>query len=385
MWINGKRVGSLDASDIVALINSRVPESRRLEYKSELPGGRDADRRDFVADVSAFANADGGAIIFGIATAREGNADTGIAEQAVGLSVNLDEAKRRLISLLVAGVDPPLVTHVEFQEVVGGVLQNPVLVLGIAQSLERPHRVEMDGSHRIWRRGDGMKYEPSVSELRRMFSERTSWITEAMRYRDARIEWLRASSVVDLEGSVLVHLLPLGRLDDFHDLRNAQRIVNSGDLPLLSTGHGVDFRYNADGFQLIVTGYQSSEILEYLQFLRSGGSEAYSRSFLGDETNGKRPLWARELHAALLRHVVGVRAKLAHYLRVEPPLVLLLSLIGVRNAYVATPQLMNRRTIDRDRIDLPPAILTSDSEADTICKDLMHVVYQAAGLAGAPS
>lgn len=45
----------------------RVPESRTLEYKRDLPDPKDRDsKREFLGDVTSFANAQGGDIVYGI-------------------------------------------------------------------------------------------------------------------------------------------------------------------------------------------------------------------------------------------------------------------------------------------------------------------------------
>ena len=43
--------------DIDALVADAVKEGRTIEYKQAMPGGADADRKEFLADVSSFANA----------------------------------------------------------------------------------------------------------------------------------------------------------------------------------------------------------------------------------------------------------------------------------------------------------------------------------------
>jgi predicted HTH transcriptional regulator len=63
----------IDMADIQRLITNAVPESRTLEYKQTLKIGSDGDKKEFLADVSAFANTDGGDIIYGL------SADKGIA------------------------------------------------------------------------------------------------------------------------------------------------------------------------------------------------------------------------------------------------------------------------------------------------------------------
>lgn len=37
-----------------------------LDYKRDLPGDKDAEKKEFLADVTSFANAGGGDIVFGI-------------------------------------------------------------------------------------------------------------------------------------------------------------------------------------------------------------------------------------------------------------------------------------------------------------------------------
>jgi len=64
-----KTFDALGKPDVDALIADSVGESKTLEYKQELPGPKDDDKREFLADVSSFANASGGDIIYGIKVA----------------------------------------------------------------------------------------------------------------------------------------------------------------------------------------------------------------------------------------------------------------------------------------------------------------------------
>jgi hypothetical protein len=68
-----------------------VEENRQLEYKRELPGTSDADKKEFVRDGVSFANSPGGHIIFGIAESN------GIPTKPAPISeARIDEAKLRL-------------------------------------------------------------------------------------------------------------------------------------------------------------------------------------------------------------------------------------------------------------------------------------------------
>jgi hypothetical protein len=48
---------NLSEDDVAELVAGQVPEGLRIEYKRELYGNSDSERREFLKDVSAFANA----------------------------------------------------------------------------------------------------------------------------------------------------------------------------------------------------------------------------------------------------------------------------------------------------------------------------------------
>jgi predicted HTH transcriptional regulator len=94
----------LNRADVALLDSLRadaVAEGRQLEYKEQLPAERDDEgRREFLRDVTSFANSVGGDLIYGIREARDaGGAPTATPEAIVGLpGVNLDQEKLRLAS-----------------------------------------------------------------------------------------------------------------------------------------------------------------------------------------------------------------------------------------------------------------------------------------------
>ncbi len=57
---------AIDAAALARLVADRVPEGRHLEYKETLPGDSERDKREFLADISAFANSAGGDLIYGV-------------------------------------------------------------------------------------------------------------------------------------------------------------------------------------------------------------------------------------------------------------------------------------------------------------------------------
>jgi predicted HTH transcriptional regulator len=72
-----KRLEDIDLADIEALRANGVAEGHFLDFKATGVADSRDDRREFLADASAFANASGGAIIYGV-TESAGVAIAGI-------------------------------------------------------------------------------------------------------------------------------------------------------------------------------------------------------------------------------------------------------------------------------------------------------------------
>jgi predicted HTH transcriptional regulator len=77
-----RTLSSITAADVQQLVTDRTTEGRTIEFKRDLPGPKESDRKEFLADVSSFANAVGGDLIFGVEE-RDGRA---IAAEGLTLS-----------------------------------------------------------------------------------------------------------------------------------------------------------------------------------------------------------------------------------------------------------------------------------------------------------
>src|SRR5258706_423214 len=94
----GRPLVTLTPSDLEGLVTRAVSESLYLDYKQEVTldeaGDKDREKKkDFLADLTAFANADGGLILIGIREARDADGKpTGVPSEVCGFTVpNKDE------------------------------------------------------------------------------------------------------------------------------------------------------------------------------------------------------------------------------------------------------------------------------------------------------
>ncbi len=67
MAFEGLKIEDINEAEISSLKENQVPEDRHLDYKRDLPAkGNDKEKRDFLGNISALANAGGGHLVFGI-------------------------------------------------------------------------------------------------------------------------------------------------------------------------------------------------------------------------------------------------------------------------------------------------------------------------------
>src|SRR6476620_7954199 len=103
-----KRFDCIEKADIDSLVDNAVAEGRAIEYKQALPGTSDGEKKEFLADVSSFATAAGGDLLFGVEEQRDGDdKPTGIPATVPGLVLpNTDAEILRLENIIRTGIGP---------------------------------------------------------------------------------------------------------------------------------------------------------------------------------------------------------------------------------------------------------------------------------------
>lgn len=144
------------------VIDSARPEGRQIEYKREPPGNTDGDKKEFLADVTSFANTVGGDLLIGIDERRDEEQRTGIAGAFAPLVAATDAQIRRLEGMLRDGV-APRVTGIRIRAVAveGGV----VLLLRIPKSWVGLHQVTYQNTAKFYARNNAGEYQMDVHEI----------------------------------------------------------------------------------------------------------------------------------------------------------------------------------------------------------------------------
>jgi hypothetical protein len=100
MPLNAIPFDSLSEDHLQRLVQDNEQENKIIEFKQELPRSSDADKKEFLADFTSFANTAGGDLIYGM------RAQNGKAQEVVGLDGDLDAELNRLESMIGTGIQP---------------------------------------------------------------------------------------------------------------------------------------------------------------------------------------------------------------------------------------------------------------------------------------
>ena len=382
MRLRGKSLSEVTPEDILALKADDVAETLRLDYKEQLPKTQD-DKKDFLKDVTAFANTTEGIILFGIKEKREGNKKTGLIEQIVGVGqVALDDEKRRLEQMIRDNTDPQLTgCHVADIPLPSGEL---VIAVGVRRSLMAPHAISRTGGGgTYWRRAGTGNYPASTQELRQMFLERDEWGRAAEELRRSRVAPAGLERLIDEPHfSSYLHVLPLGRLAEIVDI-----VAYRAELAELEhlARLNCESRPNLDGF---VTYWPTREKPNRCtQWFRFGGVEVASARHVFKDPMGTRKLDAVSVALDSVQRTRVALKFMKERLELDPPYVVFLSLlrtlklpIGVQGWERHFDELDQANEIDTGHLLLPGALIQeADCDVKAELLPTFDMIWQAAG------
>lgn len=366
-------IEAITEADLGQLVNDGVTERKTLEYKRELPGNTDHDRKEFVRDVSSFANALGGHLLYGV---REEN---GRPTELCGVEVpngNVGAVVTRLDNMIRDGIRPRL-TGLEFGSVT---LQSGrfALILRIARSWASPHMVTSQSEGRFYSRNANGKYPLDVDELRQAFTMTASIRQRARTFRADRIAAIENGELPVKIGRTpifILHILPADCMveDRYIDIGGLDRDVTVSEIfPARSSRitfdwHGVSF-------------YPSSLTVPCLTFFRSGGAELASPLPLNAQSDNAIFETDFERDAVeLCGKVIAVQQRLG----LAPPLIMM-SAINVRGRDLNISHLNNRwgngHPIQKDPLLIPEVSVESfTANLEAVIRPVFDGFWLAAG------
>lgn len=295
MYLLQKSISSLNKEDIEHLINFGVQESKTLDFKKELNLD---DRKEFLADISAMANTEGGTIVYGIEEQKNAQGqNTGIAGRICPITLGTDSEDKmilRIEEILGSGLEPRINNiAIKFMQVDQG---EYVLVLGVTKNLGLPHMVTYKHSNKFYKRRNSGKYALDVYELNDAFMRNYELEQKVEAFRKERTQKVMSKAFtpdIMTTGAFFLHVIPLGLSSSSIDL-STQETINflATNLRLLS-GSGHSHKHNVEGFLNFHNEYQEGKYLleAYAQFFRQGAIEFYTTRLQYEDPNRYPVSW----------------------------------------------------------------------------------------------
>jgi len=357
---------------LLGLIRDEVAEGRTIDYKRELPGTSDADRKEFLADISSFANTGGGDLVFGVDEAQ------GLPVQITGLkSSDLDLEIRRLESIIGSGLDPRIRYAVKAVTCVNGL---KALIFRVERSWSGPHRVIFKGHDKFYGRNSAGKYPLDVDELRTAFTL-ASTVTD-------RIRAFRTDRIINLSNNqtpvpfspgpkLVLHLIPVeafagpARYDVLLYYSQPARLR-----PMAASSW--DRRLNLDG---LVAFASINPSYSYTQVYRTGVIEVVHGTLLAREHQGFSIIPSIAYEKEVLDYLPSCLMVLKD-LGVNPPVVLALTLTNTHGLIMAVDRYWTEfgYPIEADTLVLPEVMIQElQTSPGRILKSSFDLVWNACG------
>ncbi|TGM48835.1 AlbA family DNA-binding domain-containing protein, partial [Leptospira vanthielii] len=267
-----KNFENIKIEDITQLIENGVPESKTIEYKLELNDDNADSKKEFLADLSSFANSEGGDLIYGL------RCENGVPIEIIGIDVdNIDQKLLQLENIIRDGLSPRIIFNIKYIELNSKYL----FIFRVSKSWSKPHRIEYKNYHRFYGRNTAGKYLLDINELRNNFLSTNDIVTNIKNFITNRnTEILSNNGIAKLNDGckLAIYLIPLNSFvsNQTFDLFKVK------DIFCPPSQYNWEFRTNLEGF--LKYTISDENITSYVQLYRNGIIEAVlTNTFLDKE------------------------------------------------------------------------------------------------------
>ncbi len=390
MYLLNKHINDINEDDIKRLRDNSIAESKILDYKMELKISTDEEKKEFLADVTAMANTEGGVIIFGIEEGKDGaGKNTGIASNIVGISVpNKDKLLQQIEDTIRSNTDPKINTiGIRFIEVDGAEL----FLIGINKFISLPHMMTYKSSNKYYKRRNTGKYLVDSNELYELFMNNYLLKERANNFVKERVIEIREGHLfqnLDLIGSFFLHIIPIGHIGnnliDLASIKNTE-FLQLRMRPLMSGGW--EHNFNLDGFMTYST--YDKKVHSFTQLFRDGILEFYTSDFHSkDESKGDMFQINGAYIEGLVVESITKAFEVYTEFKIEGPYAIFINLFDTENGVlVGDSRIWSYRAtlIGRNSIFLPSIVLQSNTvNLWEELKPMFDILWQAGGYPKSP-
>ena len=386
--IFNKDISKIEIEDIQSLIDNKVVENKQLDYKRELHIDTEADKKEFLYDITSFANSAGGYMIFGIDEDHNEN----VPKSIVGIPYETEDRLIRRIEDFVRQSIQPVILNIEYR-VIKLKEDSCVLIIYIPQSILAPHRAEFKGSHKFYTRNSKGKYEMDVGELRLAFNSGLDLDKRIRDYNQSRyVEILsNKNNVLDDKLPIfVVHYIPVTSFNASTNIKSVKEIKKAMiDINAHAFGFGMEQHITVDGVQL-VSYNRASNYCTYADYKNSGIIEKATNDFFEKgfvRTNVYPPcpaedvIYAKAVFDKMINDFEEVK-KYYEVLNINLPIIVSCTILNCRNYTIMQEHrpFYQPGKIDRDNLVFNDLYIESfDDSIKNILKPVFDSLWNACG------
>lgn len=378
-----KDIKNITKEDLENLVRNHKQEDSFLDFKRDLYGKTDTDKKELLKDVSAFANGSGGEIIIGIEEDNYSQAKTLCGFTTTNISVE----KNRIEQIIMNGLEPKLDTFKVRYIYIGN--HRFVMIIRIEHSPLFPHMVSFQRFNKFYIRKSDKNLLLDVYELRNLFLKSENFMQEIRKYNQDKIKNILEKNAIlpTIDApKILINFIPFDAFtrQTYLDLAKSNLKINFPEQ-----------RINFDG----LLAYQMNDkgINSYAQIHRNGIIEFLSSSNKVFDIINNPFVIANNLATEKLKIIYGEKNGFEYYLirksyefinilkklKVQTPIYIFISIIdakGYRILYKNNNEEKITNAIDRNILSIPELELKRyDNDLKSIIRMAFNMIWNACG------
>ncbi len=384
MSLRFKQFEKITADDLDILIREEITEQIYLEYKRELPSENQKERIEFLKDITSFANARGGYIIYGI------EEENGLPKGYVPIPKSrADQEILRLTQMIEFSIRPRIQGS-RMREIIlpSG---DCIIVVKVSPSYNRPHMVTYQNQSKFYSRNSKGVFQMDVDEIKEMVLSSQDLVNRIRKFREDRIKGIVHGNTPVSTSSwpyVILHVIPLDSFGIGKNIELSKIEKTKKRLSIL----GLDIhelRYNFDG----VLGHHYSEwgnreyIDGYIQVYRNGCIEML-RTLWDWDQKYPQTIPAISIENWILKSLDSLY-NLIDVTEIEFPVSIGVTLLGFEAyritllPYISGQLLSTAEAVDRKEIVIPEIVIEdSTTSIESIMLPVFNTMWNSAAWPG---
>ena len=368
---NVEEIEILDMQELVG--NARKIKS--LDFKRIIKIDNDAEKEEFLADISSFANSVGGNTIYGI------EEENGLATNLCGFKTNNIDSLILKIENLLRDSIKPRINNIGIKSLK---LENNdfILLIRIPKSWNSPHMIDFKGKTKFYARNSAGKYKMDVDEIRTSFSLSESITEKIKSFRRERLSIIESGEtpiILKNKAKIVLHMIPFNSIGKSENYDLSFLINQETRKPLRTIiAESINYNYNVDGLIL-----HDPNNFSYTQIFRQGMIESVCNMW---DTENIIPSCAYE---DWLLKTIKNYLDILNGLNIDFPIIIMVSLLDVKGFKMNISKdlewrliIPNENKIDRDNLIINGVIMNNKNEdISKLVKPIFDAVWNSCGFA----